>query len=60
VARQAQANTGKTDGVDQVNIPFAQNYNLTAETMAELRRQAGQGITIDNNNNPAPANIPIP
>jgi hypothetical protein len=56
-----QANAGRMDGVDEVNrgvnIPFARNSNLTADDMAELRRQ---GITIDDDNDPAPENIPIP
>jgi hypothetical protein len=52
-----QANAGRTDGVDEVNIPFARNSNLTADDMAELRRQ---GITIDDDTDPAPENIPIP
>jgi hypothetical protein len=57
VACQVQANTGRTDDVDEVNIPFARNSNLAADDMAELWRQR---ITIDDDNDPVPGNIPIP
>ena len=47
-------------GVEILNLPCLAsgcNLNLTADDMADLRRQ---GIAFDDNNGPVPENIPTP
>ena len=47
-------------GVEILDLPClasGHNLNLTSEDMADLRRQ---GISVNNENDPFPKNIPVP
>jgi hypothetical protein len=51
---EVQARVGGVDSVD-IPIPVPRNSNLSADDLADLRRQ---GIAVDDDNDPAPENVP--